>query len=314
MLDARPPAKVNLTLEVSARRVDGYHDLRSVILRIGLADRLTVVAGSVGEADQLTVSGLLGCPVDGNLVLRAFEALRRSVEPGLPGLLAELDKRIPIGAGLAGGSSDAATALELAALAWGIGISPSQRADLALGLGSDVPFFAAGVAAALVEGRGERVSALPAVGGEVGVLLALSATPLSTSAVFARYDELPTHSPPGRPTDSLQASLARGMTGEALADAADGLREANDLWPAAASLMPELADRRTVLERSTGRPWLLSGSGPTLFTLYPSLAEAVEAGKRLAAGRPPALAGVMLCATDLDNPDNAWRTPWPTEP
>jgi 4-diphosphocytidyl-2-C-methyl-D-erythritol kinase len=314
MLEARPPAKVNLTLEVGARRADGYHDLRSVILRIGLADRLTVAAGIVGEADRLAVSGLPGCPVEGNLVLRAFEALRRLVEPGLPGLRAELDKAIPIGAGLGGGSSDAASAFELAAAAWGIGVSPSEQVDLALGLGSDVPFFAAGVAAALVEGRGERVNPLPAVSGEVGILLALSVTALSTAEVFARYDELPAHAPPGRPTDALTASLARGMSGEALADAADGLREANDLWPAAAWLMPELADRRTVLEHSTGRPWLLSGSGPTLFTLYPSLAEAVEAERRLAGGRPPVLAGVMLCATDLDSPDNAWRTPWPTEP
>jgi 4-diphosphocytidyl-2C-methyl-D-erythritol kinase len=90
---------------------------------------------------------------------------------------------------------------------------------------------------------------------------------------------------------------------------APDLSHANELWPAAASLMPELATRRSDLEQATARTWLLSGSGPSLFALYPTLDQAIAAGQALAAARPPTLAGVMLCAVDLESPDNAWREP-----
>src|SRR5215212_2268919 len=154
MVIARPPAKVNLTLSVGKRREDGYHELRSVFLRIGLADRLTVSAAAANERDELAVTGLPGCPVEGNLVLRALEVLRRDRAEGPP-LRASLEKQIPMGAGLGGGSSDCASALDLATQAWGMHLPWAQLAELAIGLGSDVPFFAANVPVALVEGRGE---------------------------------------------------------------------------------------------------------------------------------------------------------------
>ena len=307
MSEARPSAKVNLTLEVGVRREDGYHALRSVFLRIGLADSLAVAQADAGERDSLTITGLPGCPVEGNLVLRAFELLRGSVAPGLPGLAATLDKQIPLGAGLGGGSSDGAAALELAAAEWGIGQPPAQRAELALALGSDVPFFASGAAAALVDGRGDKVRTLPAPTGEVGLLLAISDTALSTADVFARHDDLAAETPAKRPTDALAAAFERGLSGPDLADLAEGLRDANDLWQAAVSLAPELEARRSVLENATARPWLMTGSGATLFALFGSLADAVEAGQALDAGRPAALTSVMLLVTDLDHPDPAWR-------
>lgn len=307
MSEARPSAKVNLTLEVGVRGEDGYHELRSVFLRIGLADSLTVARADAGEPDSLTITGLPGCPVEGNLVLRALDLLRRTVDPGLPGLAAALDKQVPMGAGLGGGSSDGAAALALAAAEWDIGQSPVQRLALALALGSDVPFFATGAAAALVEGRGDRVSSLPAPTGEVGLLLAVSSTALSTAEVFARHDDLAAEPAAHSATDSLATAFERGLSGADLADLAEGLRDANDLWHAATSLAPELAVRRSVLENATGRPWLMTGSGATLFALFGSLAEAVEAGQALAAGWPAALASVMLLATDLDHPDPAWR-------
>lgn len=304
---------MNLTLEVGGRRADGYHELRSVFLRIGLADRLSVAPAAAGEGDKLTLSGLRGAQVEGNLVVRAFELLRRTAEPLLPGLRADLDKQIPVGGGLGGGSSDAATALELAAAAWGIGLAPAQRAQMALALGSDVPFFASGAPAALVEGRGERLAPLPAVEGGAGVLLALSSKPLSTGWIFARYDEMAVDGA-ASPTDTLAAALTTGLTGAELSEWSGSLRDANHLWAAAASVAPELAERRAALEQSTGSSWLLSGSGPTLFALYPSLAEAVEVGRRLSSDRPAAIRDVMLCATNLDDPQQAWREEWPTEP
>jgi 4-diphosphocytidyl-2C-methyl-D-erythritol kinase len=110
-------------------------------------------------------------------------------------------------------------------------------------------------------------------------------------------------------TDRLADTMAKGMTGGGLADLAREMADSNDLWPAASSIAPELADRRQVLEQATAWRWALSGSGPSLFCILPTLEEAIEAGRRLAADRPPELAGVMLTAVDLDNPDNAWREP-----
>ena len=307
---ARPMAKVNLTLEVTGRRPDGYHEVRSVFLRIALADRLSVAAGWASDEDQLTVSGLPGCPIEGNLVLKAFDLVREAVDPRLPALRAELHKEIPLGGGLGGGSSDGAAAIDLAAAAWGIGLGPHERTELAEALGSDVPFFVAGDQAALIEGRGESVKPLPAITGGVGVLLAASSAELSTSKVFARYDEMaPATADMNSPSDRLARALRDGMTGARLAELASEMADANQLWPAAASLSPELVDRRDALEQATDWRWALSGSGPTLFCVLPSLADAVAAGTSLAADRPPELAGVMLCAVDLDNPDNAWREP-----
>ena len=309
MVTVRPMAKVNLTLEVIGRRGDGYHELRSIFLRIGLSDRLSVTAA--GSEDTLTISGL-PCAIEGNLVLRAFELLRRSLDAPLPALAAQLDKRIPIGAGLGGGSSDAAAALDVAAAAWGIGLSADERSGLALRLGSDVPFFAAGVPAALVEGRGEKVSEVPTVRGGAGVLLALSSTSLSTANVFAHFDELDMASPTGT-TDKLERALREGMDGSQLADATKYLADGNHLWLAAAAIAPDLVGRRAALEWATGRRWLLSGSGPTLFAVFGSHDDATAAGQALATERAIAASGVMLCAVDLDDPDKAWRHAWPTD-
>ena len=307
---ARPMAKVNLTLEVVGRRPDGYHDLRSVFLRIGLADRLSVAAGWASDEDQLMVSGLPGCPIEGNLVLQAFDLVREAVDPRLPALRAELHKAIPLGGGLGGGSSDGAAAIDLAAAAWGIGLGAGERAELAAKLGSDVPFFVADSQAALIEGRGESVTPLGPIEGGAGVLLAASSAELSTAKVFARYDEMePDAHATGDASRKMATSFADGMTGAHLAEMTSEMAESNHLWAAASSISPELAARRQTLEQKTEWRWALSGSGPTLFCVLPSLADAVEAGSRLAADRPPELAGVMLCAVDLDNPDNAWREP-----
>lgn len=309
-LVARPAAKVNLTLAVGRRAEDGYHPLRSVFLRIGLTDELAVMAAPLLDRDTLQVTGLPGCPVEGNLVMRALAALRREVGQPLLPLRAQLDKRIPLGAGLGGGSSDAAAALELALRAWGAGIAPDRLSALALELGSDVPFFASGAPAALVEGRGERVAALPPVAGGAGVLLATFAEPLSTGSVFAAFDELDVESAAASAaTDELAAALSAGIDGERLAARAAMLRDANNLWPAAVALAPELGAAREGLETATGAPWLLTGSGRSLFSLHRSHAEALEAGRQLAQNRPAGTADVVFHAVDLDGTVEAWRQP-----
>lgn len=310
MYGARPPAKVNLTLEVAARGDDGYHQMKSVFLRLGLSDRLNVHPGE-GAADRLVVGGLPGCPVEGNLALRALALLRAKVGVTLPPLDVDLEKRIPIAAGLAGGSSDGAAALDLAAACWGVGLSIAERLALAMQLGADVPFFSLEAAAALVEGRGERVTALPPVAGAAGVLLVCPPVTVSTAAAFARFDELgPSRKHPDGHTAELAQALRGGLDGPSLASWAERLRDANDLWPAAASLAPALGGLRDELEHLTATPWLMSGSGPTLFSLQATVEVAAAVGQQLAQSGAALLAeGTLMFATDLVGPDPAWRYP-----
>ncbi|CAN5770338.1 hypothetical protein BH24CHL6_BH24CHL6_14470 [soil metagenome] len=305
---ARPTAKVNLTLEVSPPEADGYHPLRSVFLRIGLSDRLSVRQAD-GERDRLVLGGPLSAPQEGNLVLRAAALLRQRAGLLLPALEIELEKHIPVAAGLAGGSSDGAAMLDLAAAAWGLGLSPALRLELAMELGSDVPFFSSGAAAALVEGRGERVTALPAILGTAGLLLVTPPVAVLTSAAFACFDRLA--APPGarEATDQLAGALGDGLDGPALLGWPDRLREANDLWPAAIELEPALAELRRGLEAHSGRAWLLSGSGSSLFAFYPTVQEAAEAGRRLLRDLSTELAEARLYATDFEGSDPSWRKP-----
>lgn len=310
-LRARPPAKLNLTLAVGARQADGFHSLASVFVRIGLADELAVDFAADATADELTIDGDFDCPIQGNLVLRAFDLVRSAVGQRLPPLAAHLVKRIPVGAGLAGGSSDGAAALVLAQRAWGVGLAPGVDDRLQEELGSDVPFFARGGQVAMVGARGNVVEPVPEVAGDAGVLLCVSQSPLATSAVFARFDERrDSPTTPAQPmTDELTAALARGLDGAGLAAMSERLGDANDLWPAAADLAPELVERRATLESLTGRPWLLTGSGPTLFAIYPSPQEAQADGRRLADSRSAALSNSLLIATDVDGRTPTWRHP-----
>ncbi len=178
-MHANPRAKINLALSVGPRGPDGYHSIESLILRVGLSDELIVAFAETG-ADSLTVTGLPGCPVEGNLVLRAFGAVRRRLGHEMPPLVAHLDKRIPMAAGLGGGSADAAAALDAAEVMWGVGLAPQVRAEIELELGADVPFFARGGDAARVSGRGENVERLSAPTSDIGVLLVTPPFGLST--------------------------------------------------------------------------------------------------------------------------------------
>src|SRR5215212_7212280 len=130
------PAKLNLTLAVVGRRDDGYHALHSVMAPLALADRLSLAPDPSPDArDRLRVEGFDPGPAVDNLVLRALDSTRRALRPHLPAsppaLAVRLDKRIPVAAGLAGGSSDAAAAIDGALEAWAAGdvLSPAERAE-----------------------------------------------------------------------------------------------------------------------------------------------------------------------------------------
>jgi 4-diphosphocytidyl-2-C-methyl-D-erythritol kinase len=279
------PAKLNLSLAVVGRQSDGYHELHSVMVPLELADRLSL-APTAGSLDTLHVVGFDTGPMAENLVLRALAGVREAVGAGWAGsggppppLAARLDKRIPVAAGLAGGSSDAAATLDGALEAWGATLTIHERLRVASRLGSDVPFFLAG-GAALVEGRGEAVSPLRGVTGDPpGVLLVTPRLAIRTPDVFAAWDTGP---PAGRgavrtSSAHLAEELRAGLSARALVDRAGILAVANDLVAATATLEPGLVALRRALSRQLGRPVGQSGSGPTLWVLYASGTEAGSA-------------------------------------
>jgi len=280
------PAKLNLTLAVVGRRKDGYHSLYSVMVPLALGDALTVSTPPSGTAaDSLRITGLPLPPEPDNLVLRAIAAARAEVEAGVAGtpappLAVRLAKRIPVAAGLGGGSSDAAAAIEAALAAWGAVLAPSRKAALAAALGSDVPFFLAG-GAALVTGRGEFVEPLPDVVGEQpAVLLVTPRLPLATADVFKAYAGASAEPDAARASEiseRLAADMKAGLTAATLLERLLGLASANSLRPAAESLVPGLGKFAVELESVVDRPVCQSGSGPTLWSLYANLAEARKA-------------------------------------
>lgn len=300
------PAKLNLTLAVVGRRPDGFHDLHSVMVPLALADRLSLSLAA-GRDDSLHVDGLDAGPLAANLVLRAIEAARHAVGAGWagqgrpPALAARLEKLIPVAAGLAGGSSDAAAAIRGACEAWDADVPAEELLAVGAAVGSDVPFFLATdpPGAALVEGRGERVRRLRDVVGEPrpGILLVTPAVAVSTAAVFGAYaaGARAAGSSARIASEHLAGEMARGLSPRALLDRAAVIASANDLLPATLSLVPELVGFRRALARAVGRPVGQSGSGPTCFVIYPSEEEAGAAAmsvvEAVAGGRVPRVGG-----------------------
>jgi 4-diphosphocytidyl-2-C-methyl-D-erythritol kinase len=254
---------------------------------LALADRLSLTPDPSPHArDSLRVEGFDAGPLADNLVLRAIDATRRAIrahaaEPP-PALAIRLEKQIPVAAGLAGGSSDAAAAIDGALEAWAVPdvLSPAERSALAASIGSDVPFFLAG-GPALVEGRGERVTPLrgltPAADERApGLLLVTPANAAHTASVFAAWSDGAMGEPgvAARSSEHFAAEFGSGLSARRLLERAGVLAAANDLLPAAAVVVDGLVPFRRALTRLLTRPIGLSGSGPTLWALYPSLVEA----------------------------------------
>ena len=256
-MEAEAFAKVNLSLRVRARDASGRHPLRSLVQSIDWADRV-VLEGA--EDDSFVVTGL-PAPADGsNLAWRALEAARAGGPRRGPVALT-LEKRVPLAAGLGGGSADAAVTLVLASARFGL--SREQAAALALDLGADVPFCLAG-GTAWMEGYGERLTPLAPLDG---FWLAVVVPPfeVSTGAAYARWDALEGPEGPALEGRDLPPQL---RPYEPLM---------NDLVPAARSLAPGLGDWEADLRRSWGRTVLMSGSGPALFAFFPTASEAEDA-------------------------------------
>ncbi len=262
------PAKVNLTLEILGRRPDGYHELRGVFATIDLTDRIRVAPSA--RMDVRIVPPLPGGK-DEDLSTRALRVLAEAT--GLePRAAIRVRKRIPVAAGLGGGSSDAASTLHALARLWRV--PPVDLVALAARIGSDVPFFAARVPFAVVSGRGELVRPLVARTAPLWLALVAIQRRLSTAAVFAAHDG--GGNGLGHATRELAAAFDRGT-----ADAAVIRRHAqNDLLAAAERCAPEIADVRASAA-ARGIPLHLSGSGPSLFAVADDRADALRTVRAL---------------------------------
>lgn len=288
------PAKLNLSLAVLARRPDGFHEIESLMVPVTLHDTLHVTADDrpgirlhVRHGGRLARLGQRfagDVPVDAtNLVVRAAERLAREADIDA-GLTIELVKQIPSGAGMGGGSSDAAAVLLAAADAWGLDWPVERLAEIGAELGSDVPwFFAAGPAT--VTGRGERVEAVTGI-PPLPAVVVKPPVGLSTAAVYARC----TPNPAGRGHAVRLAAALR-----------EGLREAmplmhNDLEAPACELSGEVARLLADFRRAGAVHPLLTGSGSACFAITRTAAESRQVAARMEAMGWEGVFPVRLCA------------------
>lgn len=263
--ERRAPAKLTLSLRVLGRRPDGYHELDALVVALREpADlvRVTVAAAGTGAAPvELELHGRAAGvpPGDDNLAVRAA----RAVAPPGTHVRIRLEKAIPPGSGLGGGSSDAAAVL--AALGPVVGVGPARLHDAAAALGSDVPACLDG-GPVRMRGRGELLEPA-ALAGPVPLLVVVPPLSLPTPAVYRAWDDL---GGPGARTEVRAPGVVAGLVPML----------ANDLELAAERVEPRLGRLREALEGIAGAPVLLAGSGSALWTLGP------EPGDRAALDEP----------------------------
>lgn len=252
----RVPAKVNLQLVVGSERSDGFHDVATVYHAVSLFDDVTALPGE-GLTVSIEGEGAEIVPTDdSNLVLVAARALAEhlGIEPNAH---LHIHKAIPVAAGMAGGSADAAGALVALDRLWEARMDRDDLAELAAGIGSDVPFALVGHTA-MGLGRGDKLTPVLAR-GQFRWVLAFAETGLSTPEVYTELDRLRSTAvlPEPRVPDALMSALRAGDA-TALGRALD-----NDLQRAAVSLRPGLAMTLDVGDEYGALGALVSGSGPT---------------------------------------------------
>jgi 4-diphosphocytidyl-2-C-methyl-D-erythritol kinase len=305
---ARVPAKLNLQLAVGPPRADGYHDLVTVFHAVSLFDEVTVESAG-RDGVTVTGEGADRVPADqDNLALRAVVALRAAVRDGSAGpagVHVTISKRIPVAAGLAGGSADAAAALVACNELWATGLTQQQLSEVGATVGSDVAFALLG-GTAVGRGRGERLTPALAPATQYHWVLAFADGQLSTPDVYAALDRLRTQGgpgdhggtgsppqggsggmgpprsggglggvvPPERTEPGLDASLMSALrSGDA---ELVGRALSNDLQPAALSLFPSLRKTLAAGLELGALGALLAGSGPTCVFLAANAERALE--------------------------------------
>lgn len=303
------PAKLNLGLRVVGRRDDGYHLLESVFVPLDLADRVEMaVEASPRTEIAVAVAGPAANGVPPGVENLAGRSARRFLEEA--GLSARveiaLEKQIPAGAGLGGGSSDAAAVLQILADHFANALPRDRLAALAVSLGADVPFFL-DPRPAWVTGIGEQIEPLDGIPA-LDVVLVAPAPPLATAAVFRAWDAALTPVGPGRrmpplrdgPGRILVAALANEKANQVGPGAGSEAHEAlaallaNDLEPVASQLHSGIRRVRSELGRLGALAVAMSGSGPTVFGLFPGAEQAQAAVRR---GRFEATDRVLVART-----------------
>jgi 4-diphosphocytidyl-2-C-methyl-D-erythritol kinase len=266
------PAKVNLFLEVIGKRADGYHELRTLMVTVSLYDTLTFSLAPTGSI-RLSCPGVDLSAGPENLIVRAADHLRRHTGHDA-GADVVLTKRIPLAAGLAGGSTDAAATLVGLNRLWGLGLGRNELATMAADLGSDVAFFL-DPPCAWCTGRGEVVERWP-LGARLHLVLVAPPFGLSTAEVYRNLTA------PAQPLsgDEMKAAVRAGDV------AAIGRFLHNRLQEPAERLRPELADWLDRLTKLEPAGCLMSGSGSTLFALCRDRREAARIAREFRAGLP----------------------------
>jgi 4-diphosphocytidyl-2-C-methyl-D-erythritol kinase len=291
LYDVPAPAKLNLFLHVVGRRADGYHLLQTVFRFIGLADSLDFESRSDG--DVVRVDPLAGVPVDSDLTVRAARALQAATGTR-QGVSIALEKRIPMGGGLGGGSSDAASTLIALNRLWNTGLSRAELMRLALPLGADVPVFIFGQSA-FAEGVGEILTAVPLP--ERAYVVAQPDASVPTPAVFSDPD--------------LTRDTACIKIADFLASTDFGLYGRNDLEPVVYKRFPEVSRaagwltewfaKQSVVNPGRGIVARMSGSGACLFAEFPDMPAAILAEQEIAA--------TMRVASKMADTSQAVREP-----
>lgn len=268
-LRRRAHAKVNLFLELLGGRPDGYHEIETVMVKVALADEMSFRPRADGEV-TIECEGLRIASEE-NLAVKAARLLKERA--GCPlGLDIELRKSIPAGAGLGGGSSDAAAALEAANELWGLGLAAEELAGVGAELGSDVPFFLL-ADAGVCTGRGEKVEPV-AVRANAAVVLAHPGRRLSTKAVYANVSRKDLTGPRKSPTLLVRELGAGGTEGL-------GAVLFNRLEGAAARLCPEVRALKARLAALGAAGAVMSGSGSAVAGLFSDNDAALEAASEL---------------------------------
>jgi 4-diphosphocytidyl-2-C-methyl-D-erythritol kinase len=288
------PAKLNLFLKVLGQRVDGYHELETLMVSVGLYDTLVLTDPLIGvEADRAPVGVTHGqlhlvcrdagprggqrrqLPPAGpeNLVFRAAKLLR-DISGTTRSARIELVKRIPLAAGLAGGSSDAAATLCGLNQLWELGLSIPELQRLGARLGSDVPFFLCSTSAAICRGRGEVIEPLP-LRARFWFVIAHPQSGLSTADVYRHCRP----SPIAWSAPQLASHLALGC----LPQAADLFH--NSLQEPAERLCPDVTRLKTAFARQPFAGHMMSGSGTSYFGMCRSRRQALQLAARLKASR-----------------------------
>ena len=267
MLSESARAKINLTLDITGVRADGYHEVSMIMQTIDLADDVTlrkIPCGVELVMDATSIEGGENIPTDEkNLAWRAAIQVQKFCGKAL-GVAIELVKKIPVAAGLAGGSADAAAVIRGMNRLYELGLSVKEMCTIGERVGSDVPFCIVG-GTCLAQGRGEILTQLAPM-KKFGVVLAKPEGEISTAWAYKTYDENPAALHP--PNQQIVRDLMRGEFDAAFREFFNVLEEV------ALKKIPAIAEYKIKMLAAGARVALMSGSGPTVFALTDDEAEA----------------------------------------